>query len=234
MASESSSSPTPGGSFAGVLDVHIIEAVDLATNKKLKADKLSPYVVGRLASKDSSKQSTLPAKGPTYRWGLMLNFFVFSTDDVLVLDVKEKQMLKDIPRGTVKIPLNTLLPGQLADMWVPLSESEKKGALLGGRLHIEITLKAADADAIAATPKSKRKTAMLQSTGSLSNLASVGHIKIEDIGDISIVAPEGEWPITADPRGPTPYSLNPGTGEYEIPQMAFSGFFVLDRDVKEI
>lgn len=163
-----------------------------------------------------------------------MNFFVFDADDVLVLDVKEKQTFSDLPRGTVKIPLKTLAIGQLADMWLPLAECEKKGALLGGRLHVEVTLKTVDADAIAATPKSKRKTVMLQSTGSLSNLTSVGHIKVDDIGDISVVAPEGEWPITADPRGPTPYSLNPGTGEFEIPHINFSGFFVLDRDIKEI
>jgi hypothetical protein len=164
----------------------------------------------------------------------MLNLFVYSLDDVLILEVKEKQTFFDLHRATVRIPLNTLPVGQLADMWLPLTESDKKDAILGGRLHIEVTLKKGDADAIAATPKSKRKTALLQSTGSLSNLASVGSLKVDDIGEISLVAPEGEFPITADPRGPTPYTLNPGTGCFEIPQINFSGFFVLDRDVKEM
>ena len=163
-----------------------------------------------------------------------MNLFVFSLDDVLILEVKEKQTFFDIHRATVRIALNQLPLGQLADMWLPLNESDKKDSVLGGKLHIEITLKPVDADAIAATPKSKRKTAMLQSTGSLSNITSVGAIKVEDIGDIAVVAPEGEFPITADPRGPTPYTFNPGTGSFEIPEINFSGFFVLDRDVKEI
>lgn len=52
----------PSSGFAGVLDVHIVEAVDLPGSKKLKADKLAPYVVARLESKKDDKQSTLPAK----------------------------------------------------------------------------------------------------------------------------------------------------------------------------
>lgn len=164
----------------------------------------------------------------------MLNFFVFDHNDTLILEVKEKQFFSDIPRGTVRIPLSALQPGMMADMWVPLAESDKKDAVLGGKLHLELTLKQTDADAIASIPKAKRKTAMLASTGSASSLTSVGNIKIEDIGDINVVAPEGEFPITADPRGPTPYSFNPGTGEFEVPQLHFSGFFVLDRDVEEM
>lgn len=163
-----------------------------------------------------------------------MNFFVFNLEDELIVTVKEKQTFSDAHRGTCRIAIGTLIESQLADMWLPLNASPKKDAILGGRLHLEITLKPADAGAIAATPKSKRKTMMLQSTGSSASLTSVGSIKIDDIGDINIVAPEGEFPITADPRGPTPYSFNPGNGQFEIPQMNFSGFFVLDRDIQEV
>jgi len=166
----------------------------------------------------------------------MLNFVVFDHNDILELEVKEKQFFSDTPRGTVKIPLATLQPGRTADMWIPLTESDKKDAVLGGKLHVELTLKQTDADAIAALPKAKRKTAVLASTGTgaASHAPAVGSIKIEDIGDINVVPPEGEFPITADPRGPTPYSFNPATGQFEIPQLHFSGFFVLDRDVTEM
>jgi hypothetical protein len=74
MASETPGSPSSSGSFVGVLDLHIIEATDLPGGKKLKVDKLQPYVTARLESKESSKQSTLAAKavrgwigGPTMR-----------------------------------------------------------------------------------------------------------------------------------------------------------------------
>lgn len=163
-----------------------------------------------------------------------MNFFVFNLEDELIITVKEKMTFVDDYRGTVRVSLGQLIVGQMSDMWLPLTHSDKKDAILGGSLHLEITLKAADADAIAATPKGKRKTALLLQTGSSSNLTSVGSLKIEDIGEISVVAPEGEFPITADPRGPTPYSFNPGTGKFEIPDFAVSGFFVLDRDIQEV
>lgn len=49
--------------FAGVLEVHVVEAKELPGTKKAKEDKLSPYVELRLASKEKDKQSTLAAKG---------------------------------------------------------------------------------------------------------------------------------------------------------------------------
>jgi len=60
MAEGATASHSPA--FAGVLDVHIIEALDLPGSKKLKSDKLNPYVVCRLESKRDEKHSTLPAK----------------------------------------------------------------------------------------------------------------------------------------------------------------------------
>lgn len=141
---------------------------------------------------------------------------------------------KDDYRGTVKIILGSLVPGEMATMWLPLDHSDKKDAILGGQIHLELTLKAADPSTIAATPKAKKKALLLQQTSSSNMLTSVGTLKIEDIGEISVVAADGEFPITADPRGPTPYSFNPGTGKFEIPEMTFTGVFVLDRDMQEV
>lgn len=164
----------------------------------------------------------------------MMNFFVFNLEDELIVTVKEKMTFVDDYRGTVRIPMGQLIVGQMSDMWLPLTQSDRKDAILGGHLRLEITLKAADADAIAATPKGKRKTALLNQTSSSSLLTSVGSVKIEDIGEISVVAPEGEFQVTGDPRGPTPYSFNPGTGKFEIPDFAISNFFVLDRDIQDV
>ena len=65
MADSSKSSPAAAhvSGFAGVLEVHVVEAKDLPGTKKLKAEKLSPYVELKLASKEKEKQSTLAAKG---------------------------------------------------------------------------------------------------------------------------------------------------------------------------
>lgn len=65
MADSAPGTPSTSHSsgFAGVLDVHVVEAKELPGTKKLKSDKLSPYVEVKLASKEKEKQSTLAAKG---------------------------------------------------------------------------------------------------------------------------------------------------------------------------
>lgn len=171
---------------------------------------------------------------PAYRWGLTVSFVVFGLNDELVMSVKEKQFFSDLHRGTVRVPLRNLVQNMTADMWLPITTSEHKDALLGGRIHVEATLKPAPPDVIANSKNKKKSLVALERSGSAPSGLAVGQIKIEDIGEVSVVAPEGEYPLTADPRGPTPYSYNPKTGLFEIPQTAFHGAFVLDRDLKEM
>lgn len=58
--------PTPpvmsAEDFIGTLELTIVEADGLPGNKKLKEDKLQPYVIAHLASNDKEKHTTLAAK----------------------------------------------------------------------------------------------------------------------------------------------------------------------------
>ncbi|GER53919.1 calcium-dependent lipid-binding family protein [Striga asiatica] len=128
----------------------IVEVLEATEMKPSDLNGLAdPYVKGQLGPYRFRTKTQKKTLAPKWREEFKIPICSWESDNILVIEVRDKDRIFDDTMGDCCVNINELRDGQRHDMWLPLQNIKM------GRLHLAVTVSEGTAKVVEAPPEAE-------------------------------------------------------------------------------